>query len=145
MIDFGRIRDLARQEERLRWAVEKQMAKCTRITPTISDMPKGGGSGQRMEEDVIRLALLKEQHEAVAGELQGERRALEPYIRRLRDGTQRTAMTLRYMQNKRIGVIMDVMGYSERQVFRILERAESKVLQRFKGKEGQRKDGSTCQ
>ena len=94
---------------------------------------------------MIRLALLKEQHEAVAGELQGERRALEPYIRRLRDGTQRTAMTLRYMQNKRIGVIMDAMGYSERQVFRILERAESKVLQRFKGKEGQRKDGSTCQ
>ena len=145
MIDFGRIRDLARQEERLRWAVERQMAKCTRITPTISDMPKGGGSGQRMEEDVIRLALLKEQHEAVAGELRGERKTLAPYIRRLRDGTQRTAMTLRYMENKRIGVIMEAMGYSERQVFRILEKAESKILQREIVKEGQKKDGSTCQ
>lgn len=129
MTDFKRIRDLARQEERLRWAVERQMAKCTKITPTISDMPKGGGSGQRMEEDVIRLALLSEQHDAVVNELRAARKALAPYIRRLKDGTQRTAMTMRYMNNMRIDAIMDAMGYSERQVFRILERAESKVLQ----------------
>lgn len=145
MTIFQRIRDLARQEERLRWAVERQRARCTRITPTISNMPKGGGSGQRMEEDVIRLTMVKDQYDTVARELRAERAALAPRIAQLKDGTQRTAMTMRYMKNMRIIEIGDAVGYSERQVFRVLERAESKILQRLKGKEGQKKDGSTCQ
>ena len=32
MMDFAGIRELARQERRLRWAIEKQMARATRVT-----------------------------------------------------------------------------------------------------------------
>lgn len=145
MTSFTRIRDLARQEERLRWAVQKQEAKATRITPTYSNAPKGGGSGQRMEEDTVKLILLKEQRDAVAKELAGERETLARYTKRLKDGTQRTAMALRYMKNLRISEIGEAMGYTERQVFRILRRAESQVIQWQKVKEGQKKDVSTCQ
>ena len=145
MTIFQSIRDLARQEERLRWAVERQKARCTRITTTISNAPRGGGGDQRMEEDVIRLTMVKDQYDAVATELREERAALEPCIAQLKDGTQRTAMTMRYMKNMRIIEIGDAVGYSERQVFRVLERAENKILQQLKGKEERKKDGSTCQ
>lgn len=145
MNTFQRIRNLAKQEERQRWAVERQTARCTRITPIISDMPKGGGSGQKMEEDVILLTILKEQHAETLAALKAERGQIAPCIRRLKDGNQRTAMTLRYMKNMRIVEIGNTMGYSERQVFRILEKAETVVLQRLERKTAQQKDGSTCQ
>ena len=145
MTSFARIRDLAKQEERLRWAVERQTAKCTRSTTTYSDGPKGGGSGQRMEEDVVRLVMLKEQHAAIEAELEAERAYLGGYVRQLKDGTPRTAMTMRYMNNMRIVEIGDIMGYSERQVFRLLQRAESIIIQRQKAREGRKKDVSACQ
>ena len=139
MISFERIRDLARQEERLRWAVERQEAKCTKITPTYSNTPKGGGGDQRREEDMIRLVLVKEQHEAVKAALGDARANLDRYTRRLKDGTQRAAMQYRYMKNMRITEIGEAMGYSERQVFRILQRAEAQVIQWQKVKEGKGK------
>ena len=144
MTNFARIRDLARQEERLRWAVQRQEAKCTKITPTYSNMPKGGGGNQRREEDMIRLVLVKEQHGAVKAELDTERESLGRYTRRLKDGTWRAAMEYRYMKNMRITEIGEAMGYSERQVFRILQRAEAQVIQWQKAKEAKKKDGSTC-
>lgn len=139
MISFERIRDLARQEERLRWAVERQEAKCKKTTPTYSNTPKGGGGDQRREEDMIRLVLVKEQHEAVKAALGDARANLDRYTRRLKDGTQRTAMKYRYMKNMRITEIGEAMGYSERQVFRILQRAEAQVIQWQKVKEGKGK------
>lgn len=145
MNTFQKIRNLAKQEERQRWAVERQTARCTRITPTISDMPKGGGSGQKMEEDVILLTILKEQHAETMAALKEERGQIAPIIRRLKDGNQKTAMTLRYMKNMRIVEIGNTMGYSERQVFRILERAETVVQQGLEHKATRGKDGSTCQ
>ena len=145
MNTFQKIRNLAKQEERQRWAVERQTARCTRITPTISDMPKGGGSGQKMEEDVILLTILKEQHAETMAALKEERGQIAPIIRRLKDGNQKTAMTLRYMKNMRIVEIGNTMGYSERQVFRILERAETVVQQGLERKATCGKDGSTCQ
>ena len=131
-MNYTAIRDLARQEERLRWAVERQRAKCTRITPTISGMPRASGNGQRMEEDVIRLTILKENWEAVRQELDSMRAELRPWIRKLKDGTQRTAMTMRYIENRRIGEIAETMAYSESQVFRILRRAEEEIRRRGK-------------
>ena len=126
---FTRIRNLARMEERQRWAVERQMAKCTRSTPVYSAAPRGGGTGQRMEEDVILLGMLKDQHQETRTELEQARASIAPGIRQLRDGNQRMAMTMRYMKNMRIIEIGDVMGYSERQVFRILEKAEARIIQ----------------
>lgn len=145
MNTFQKIRTLAKQEERQRWAVERQEARCTRVTSAISGMPRGGGSGQRMEEDTILLVIMREQHEEIKRELQEERGKIAPMIRRLKDGNQKRAMTLRYMKNMRIVEIGNVMGYSERQVFRILERAESVVQQGLERKTTQGKDGSTCQ
>lgn len=139
MTNFARIRELARQEERLRWAVERQRAKCTRKTPTYSDGPRGSGGGQRMEEDTIRLVMLKDQLEHVREELEPERALLQRYVKKLKDGTQRAAMEMRYMKAMGIIEIGDTMGYSERQVRRILKRAESLVLQREKASEDRRK------
>ena len=139
MINFARIRDLARQEERLRWAVKRQEAKCTKITPTYSNAPRGGGGEQRREEDMIRLLTVKEQHNAVKEALEDERDNLSRYTRRLKDGTWRAAMEYRYMKAMRITEIGEAMGYSERQVFRILQRAEAQVLQWQTAKDGKAK------
>ena len=98
-----------------------------------------------MEEDVILLGMLKEQYGATRSELDAARAAIAPRVRRLQDGNQRTAMTMRYMKNMRIMEIGDAMGYSERQVFRILERAEAIILKGMEREERGKKDGSTCQ
>lgn len=142
---FQNIRKLAKTEERQRWAVERQQARCTRVSPVLSDMPKRHGGGQRMEEGVILLTMLKEAHEATLKELKKEQASIMPAIRALRDGNQRIALKMRYMENMRIWEIGNAMGYSDRQVFRILERAENKVLAKLERKTARGKDGRSCQ
>jgi DNA-directed RNA polymerase specialized sigma subunit len=129
MTNFARLRDLIKQEERLGWAVKRQNAKCTRSTQVFDSVPRGGGDGQRMESDAVRLVLLKEQHGLVKAELDKERAGLKIYMRRLDNGTQRAAMEMRYMKGVRVTEIGDAMGYTERQVFRILKRAETQINQ----------------
>lgn len=142
---FKRIRSLAKTEERQRWAVERQMARCTRITPVLSDMPRAKGNDRRMEEGVILLTMLREAHEMTLKELKAARASIAPGIRALRDGNQRAAMKMRYMENMRIWEIGNAMGYSDRQIFRILENAEAKVLAKTEWRAAREKDGRSCQ
>ena len=128
MIDFKRMRKLIRQEERLRWAVRRMEDRATRTTPTYSAAPRsGGGSGQQMEENVIRLLMVKEQHEMILAELGQARSELQERMELIPDGVQRAALGMRYMRGMSIREIMLAMNYSERQVFRILEEAENQA------------------
>lgn len=127
MIDFKHLRKLIRQEERLRWAVRRMEDRATRTTPTYSAAPRVGGNGQQMEENVIRLLMVKEQHELIRAELGQARSELQKKMELIPDGVQRAALGMRYIQGMSIREIMQAMNYSERQVFRILEEAESRA------------------
>lgn len=126
MNDFETIRKLARETQRLRWAMERQRARAVGVTRPMDGMP-GGGSGQRMEEDVVRLTTLQAQYQRAKQRLEDARGRVRPGIEDLEDATERAVMELRYMQDTEIGEIADGMHYSERQVFRILRRAERRI------------------
>lgn len=140
MTDFEKIVELAKTEQRLAWAVEKQKAKTTGTTITISDMPKGGGNGgKKLEEDVLKLVMLEEEHAAVTKELKEARAELRPYIRALKETKHRLEISMRYMSAQKISDIAETMNYSERQVQRDLREAETLIIQRQKRREARRK------
>ena len=127
MIDFIRIRDLARQEEKLRWAVERQTARATRTTTNITGMPRGGGSGNIQEDDIIKLAMLREEHKTAEAALKKERGRLKKAMRVVTDGLERSALSMRYMQGLKIGDIMETLNYSKSSVLRLLRSAEHRI------------------
>lgn len=130
MIDFRKMRELMREEEHLRWSVEKQQARATKITADISDMPRGG-QGMDREDVIIELATRREEHRAVEEELRKQRAELKTETRRLKNSVYRQVIRLRYMQGKKPGQIARDLRYSERQIYRMLELAESKINQRI--------------
>lgn len=129
MTDFGRILELAREEQRIRSAIDRQRARATRsAAPTISDMPRsGGGNKQRLEEDVVNLVSLQEEHTVLQKELTAARAELKRDIRQLKTASLRTILRMRYLQNSRISIIAEDMSYSERQVQRIIRDGETQI------------------
>lgn len=130
MTDFIRMRTLMREKERIGWMVEKANARATQTTAIVTGMPRGGGNQQRMEDDTILLATLKEQYEEVTTELTEARTQLKKDIRYLDSDTYKIIVKMRYIAGARIEYIADSLGYSERQIFRILDRAEKKIRSR---------------
>ena len=78
MTDFVKMRELIRQEERYRWAVEKQMAKATKITSTLSKSGRSGSgrTGSQVEDGAVELAPLKEEYTEIKEELDAMRAEL---------------------------------------------------------------------
>lgn len=131
MTDFERIIDLARQEQRLQSAIAKQRSKAEGVgSPRYSDMPKGPGNKQRLEEDVVQLVTLQEEHDAVMQELRPMRTELKRAIAKLRDPVMRTVMTMRYIQYRKIADIAELLTYSDRQIQRLLGDGQEQVHRR---------------
>lgn len=140
MIDFKRLRMLIKQEEKLRWAIEKQMAKATKTTVSFS----GSGSGShrtesKVEEGAILLATLKDEYRQIDQELKQLRKELKPEIRRFRDPITRTAMNLRYINGVSVRKIAATMDYSEQHIFAMLNKTEDKINKRLKDRENTQK------
>ena len=56
MVDLQRMRFLIKKLPKIEWDVEKKMANATRITTSITGMPRGGDGANRQEEANIALA-----------------------------------------------------------------------------------------
>ena len=138
MIDFIRIRKLAGQEEKLRWALDKQLARATRSTANITGMPRGGGKGNGQEDEMIKLAMLRDEHRAADSALKRERGKLKRAMKKLSvdDTMERSALSMRYLQGLKIWDIMETLNYSKSSVLRLLKSAERKI-------NGSGKDGTT--
>lgn len=138
MIDFARMRELIRQEERLRWAIEKQTAKATKITASFS--ATGGGSGKtgsQVEEGAIMLAALKDEHSETERELQELQGQLKHAMKMIRNGVYRSAIGLRYLPWKdergrthnghTQQAIADVLGYDRSRITQIIGTTEALI------------------
>lgn len=132
MTDFYRLRTLIREEERLRWAIEKQEARATKMTASFS-ASGGGGSGKtgsQVEDGAIMLAALKDEHTEKLQELKEARNELRAGIamaggRKL--GKGRTFIRMRYIMGIDVKRIAEGLHYSETYIHRVLRNSEALI------------------
>ena len=127
MIDFRRMRELIRKEERMKMALARERSKAERITSPINQ--EGGGSGRttsRVEEGAITLVILMEEYQRITAELKQQREELEKYLDKLND-LQRMCMRMRYINGLSCRRIADATYYSEFHVHHVMQAAEDLV------------------
>lgn len=132
MIDFVRFRELIRQEESLKWKLEKLMANATKITRSIESAGGGSGTSSKVENGAILIEMLKEEKAEVESELKEMRKELTGRVRILRNPTMRVVMKMRYMKGINVQQLAIMLNYSEQHMFNTLKKAESIINQREK-------------
>jgi len=140
MTDFERMRVLIRQEERYRWAVEKQRAKAGRMTAGISQTGRTGGTrtGSRVEDGAIMLAALEDEYQEILDELTEARTELRESISRIRNAKARlekTCIRMRYLQGMSVRQIAVSLNYTEDYLHRKMRDAEALILRIQKAQE----------
>lgn len=112
-------RDADREINDLLLEKEKTMARLTKITATISDMPKGGGDTDKMTSGVDKLISLDKEIDAKVDALVDFRREIVRYISKLDSDNQKRVLRLRYVDGMKWDRIAVEMGYEIRQITRI--------------------------
>ena len=148
MTDFDRMRVLIKQEERYRWAVEKQISKANRMTSNMSQTGRSGGSrpGSRLEDAAIVLAALQDEYKEIIDELKTYRDELTESITRIRNAKSRlekTLLRMRYLQGMSIRNIAVSLNYTEDYLHRKMRDAEALILRIQKAQED--KNNKTAQ
>lgn len=91
----------------------------------INGMPKTGGGGDGADM-LVKYIDLKDKYSKLYMDLADRIKAVEKALERL-DSLERQAIRYRYMQGLPIYEVALKLSYTERQVHRILRRAESKL------------------
>ena len=124
MIDFKVMREKIKQVNRLNRAMQKKYEDATRMSPVLSDMPKGGGSGDKMANDVVERVTVQEELDAAKAELLEMKEQLTNKMVKLDKWQHLAVIRKRYIEEKSITEIMDEIGYEESQTKRFLKAAE---------------------
>ena len=124
MIDFKVMREKIKQVNRLNRAMQKKYEDATRMSPVLSDMPKGGGSGEKMANDVVEMVTVQEELDAAKAELLEMKEQLTNKMVKLDKWQHLAVIRKRYIEEKSITEIMDEIGYEASQTKRFLKAAE---------------------
>lgn len=127
MIDFKAMREKIKQVHRLRRAVSRKYADATRITVTITDMPKAGGVGNQLENSVVEMVAVMDEYDAARQELKEMKNQLRRKMKRLKKWQHIAVIRKRYIEEKNINEIMEEIGYEESQTKRFLKAAEDLI------------------
>ena len=130
MIDFRRMRELIKAEERLHWALLKERSKATKTTTSLS---KNGGGGRgrtssRVEDGAIALAIIQEEYDHVADELKRQRKELRGKLKRLTE-RERTIIRMRYIGGISCRQIAEDMHYDKFYMHSLIRIAENRILE----------------
>lgn len=127
MIDLRRMRYLMDRLPMARLNVERAMSRATKCTQRMTIAAGGGGYGDAMSENAIRLTVAREKRDSILRELRELREALAPRIADLDDPVQRLIMQMRYLDGQSARQIAYALALSERWVFYNLSRAEARI------------------
>ena len=127
MIDLRRMRYLMDRLPMARLNVERAMSRATKCTQRLTMAAGGGGYGDAMSENAIRLSVAREKRDGILRELREMREALAPRIAELDDPVQRLIMQMRYLDGQSARQIAYALALSERWVFYNLSRAEARI------------------
>lgn len=124
MIDFKAMREKIKQVHRLKRASQRKWEAATRMSPVISDMPKGGGNGKATENNIVEMVTVKEEYNAARAELDEMKRELRRKMKRLKKWQHIAVIRKRYLEEKSLAEVMSEIGYEESQTKRFLRTAE---------------------
>lgn len=110
------INDLLREKERV-------MSRLTRMTASITGMPKGGGERDALAGGMDKLIALDREIDCKVDALITLRREIEGSIANLGNATQRRLLRLRYLECMSWNRVAVEMGVELRWVYRIHGRA----------------------
>lgn len=127
MIDLRRMRYLMDRLPMARLNVERAMSRATKCTQRLTMAAGGGGYGDAMSENAIRLSVAREKRDGILRELRELRETLAPRIAELDDPVQRLIMQMRYLDGQSARQIAYALALSERWVFYNLSRAEARI------------------
>lgn len=132
MIDLRRMRYLMDRLPMARLNVERAMSRATKCTQRLTMAAGGGGYGDAMSENAIRLSVAREKRDGILRELRELREALAPRIAELDDPVQRLIMQMRYLDGQSARQIAYALALSERWVYYNLSRAEARINSEIK-------------
>lgn len=108
-------------DEYARW-----MERATVLSPTITDMPKGGGQSDPVQRAVIAMCDLGADIGKKMDALSRVRCDIECSLQSIEDGTLRLLMEYRYLNGMTWEEVAVKMNYSWRQVIRLHGKALAK-------------------
>lgn len=145
MVDLNRMRHLIRRYPMACLRAEQARIRAQKLTRTISDAPRRGGSMNSTEEGLLYRVEALERKKAIWDELCKMREELAPIIDALENqAMERLAKTgdverarkdmlevqfarMRYLEGKSAREISYNLAYSEQHVFRVIGNAERKI------------------
>ena len=134
MIYLYRMRQLIRQTVKVEWRIEQEQARATKITTTITGMPRGGSQHDQVQDGAIRIAELKEAYREILNELEQMRTELDTLINQMVDADDRAVMRLRYIKGWSPEDIAEAIHRTDRSVYYYLSRAEDVLVREYPDK-----------
>ena len=134
MVNLSRMQMLIGCERRLKNRYRRKLADATRITSSITGMPRASGNHSKVEEGAIDLAELEEAYREVFNDLSVMRTELDKLLPSLDDQDDIGIMRLRYIEGHIPEEIPDIVCLSRRAMFYHLSGAERKLIQMFPDK-----------
>lgn len=131
MVNLFRMRQLMRFSIKARWKVEKEMARATKITATLTGMPRGGAGHDQVSEGAIKIDEIKQAYRETLGELEQMQRELDPLIDTLDNPDDRAVMRLRYVECFSPEDIAEAIHRTDRSVYYYLSRAEDQLARAY--------------
>lgn len=114
--------------DRLQAEKEKWEERATRITPTYSDMPRGGGCADKLQDAVIHIIDLEREITTDIDRLVDMRRKIEASIQTVSDERLREILRLRYIDGETEEKTAESVGINDiRWLRRLTARALSEL------------------
>lgn len=131
MVDLFKMRMLIRRDVKVRWRLEQEEARATKITTRLTGMPRGGKQSNQVEEGAIKISELKEAYGEILSELRMMQQELDPLISELEDPDDRAVMRLRYIGQHSAEDIAEAIHKTDRTIYYWLSRAEDQLARKF--------------
>lgn len=124
---LSRYRILSRKVDDLTEELEQWRTRATKITPTLSQEPRGAGNGDKLQSSVVKICELEEELDQKIRELLSQRKEIVAVLDSLSDDNLRQLMRYRYIKGMTWDEISEKMNYSRTQTCRIHGRALDKI------------------
>lgn len=134
MVILCRMRRLIDRLASVLWDIERAEANATKITATITGMPRGSGNNSKVESGAIRLTEVKAAYRETINELEQMKEELNPLIDTINDDDDRAAMRLRYIDWFDPERIAKARHRSIRSIYYYLSRGENELIRKYPDK-----------